>query len=207
MNYAQRNATILSRLDRHAKQAAENCLAIAQNASNRRDELQRELQRNSFLTPEGKRAKLTEELAGAEPRMREARGPIDSAAKGVERLRGQLKSAPVDRTDAVAEMRNAEIRAYVRSMESSLLRSAAMLSDPRIRDAVLDQPAALSGVPELDYQKAKAARDEQVQEQLNGAKLREIEALQAVVDEANAVAGVAANDLASLAGEVGFRAA
>jgi hypothetical protein len=202
-NYTARNTIILAGLDRHAKhpsapalrKAAEQCLAIAQKFSDQRDELERD----GRYTIEGKRERLKEMLPAATRLMGDARAPIDGAKKGLERLRGELKSAPVDRTDAVAEMRNAEIRAYVRGMESSLLRSAAILSDPRIRDAVLDQPAALSGIPEVDYQRAKAARDEQVQEALNGPKLREIEALEPVVGEADAAAGIAQNDLTSLA--------
>ncbi len=57
----------------------------------------------------------------------------------------------------------------------------------------------MSGVPQKDYETAKSARDAELNEQLNGPKLREIAALQAVVDEADAAAGIAQNDLTSLA--------
>jgi hypothetical protein len=154
MNYAARNGLLLSGFDRHAKhpsaaelrKAAENCLAISQNFSNRCDELQRD----SNYTPAGRLAKLSEERAAAERRMQDARGPIDSAAKSVERLRGELKPVPVD-------------------------------------------PIPSSGVSAENYLKGLAARDEE----LNGARVRAIEALQPVIDEASAAAGVAFNDLAS----------
>jgi hypothetical protein len=199
MNYAQRNAFILAGLDRHAahpatpalRKAAEQCLAIAQKFANQRDELEG----NSNYTINGKRAKLKEVFPAAQRLMGDARAPIDGAKKGLERLRGELKPVPaVGRTDD-----DAEIRTYVRSMESSLDRSAAMLSNPTIREAVLGKFAALSGVPEVDWAKAKVARDEELNEQLNGPKLREIEALEAVVAEADGAAGIAQNDLTSLA--------
>ena len=204
MNYAARNGFILAGLDRHTthsataalRKAAEACLAIAQNFANQRDELEQD----GRLTIEGKREKLKEAYAGAQPRMRDARGPIDGAKKGLERLRGELKPVPpVGRTDAIAEMRDAEIRTYVRSIESSLDRSALVLSDPATREAALGQPAFMSGIPQKDYEAAKLARDQQLNEELNGPKLAEIEALQAVVDEADAAAGIAQNDLLSLA--------
>jgi hypothetical protein len=204
MNYTQRNGFILAGLDRHTthsataalRKAAEACLAIAQNFSNQRDELERD----GRLTLAGKREKLKEAYAGAQPRMRDARGPIDSAAKNLERLRGELKPVPaVGRTDAIAEMRDAEIRSYLRSIASSLDRSALVLSDRATREAALGAPAFMSGIPQKDYEAAKSARDAELQEQLNGGKLAEIAALQAVVDEADAAAGIAQNDLVSLA--------
>jgi hypothetical protein len=203
MNFQQRNSFVLAGLDRHTthpataalRKAAEQCLAISQNFANQRDELERD----GRLTLAGKREKLKEAYAGAEPRMRDARGPIDSAAKNLERLRGELKPVPVKQPDPVTEMRNAEIRAYLRSMPSSLDRSAVILSNPTMRDAALDQPAELSGVPQKDYEAAKLARDQQLSEELNGPKLRQIAELEAIIDEADAAAGIAQNDLLSLA--------
>jgi len=63
--------------------------------------------------------------------------------------------------------------------------------DPQILDAVLDAPAALSGVSAEHYALAKAAREKQ----LHGAKLDAAEALEAVVSEAAACTAVACNDL------------
>jgi hypothetical protein len=145
----------------------------------------------------GKQAQLAELRATQERLMADARAPIDSAMKGIDRLRGQIKPAPVDRTDAVAEMRRAEIRTYMRGL-TDLARKGKLLSpqpDPSILDSVLDMPCELSGVTAEDYALARQAREEQ----LHGPKLREIEALQAVVGEADAAASIARADLASLA--------
>jgi hypothetical protein len=202
MSYAKRNAGILDRIDRHAahpstaalRRAAENCFTIAENFAKHRDFLERD----GFFTPEGKRAKLTEALTKQFARdMRDARQPIEAAAKDIERLRGEIKPVPVDRTDVVAAMERAEIRAFIRGL-SDKDRIAALLQqpDPKVLDAVLDAPAALSGVPEQHYAAAKAAREEQ----LFGAQLAEIDALQAVVDEANAAATIARTDLATVVG-------
>jgi hypothetical protein len=197
MNFAARNGLLLNRLDRHAahpataelRKAAENCFTVAQNFANYCDELAQD----RFLTADGKRAKLAEARTKYEREMETARAPIDSAAKGVERLRGQIKLAPIDRTDAVAEMRRAELRTYMRSL-SEPARMGALLApqpDPQILDAVLDAPAALSGVSAEHYALAKTAREKQ----LHGAKLDAVEALQEIIGEANAAAAVARNDL------------
>jgi hypothetical protein len=200
MSYAKRNANILDRIDRHAahpstaalRKAAEACFTIAEKFAKHRDSLERD----GFLTPAGKRAKLTEALTKQFARdMRDARAPIEAAAKDIELLRGNIKPVQVDRTDVVAAMERAEIRAFIRSLPSAD-KIAALLNhaDPKILDAVLDAPAALSGVPEQHYAAAKEAREEQ----LFGPQLKEIEALQAVVDEASAAATIARGDLRSV---------
>src|SRR6266481_4377901 len=123
MSYAQRNANILDRIDRYAvhpstaalRKAAENCFTIAENFAKHRDFLERD----GFFTPEGKRAKLTEALTKTFARdLRDARKPIQDAAKDIERLRGNIKPVQVDRTDVVAAMERAEIRAFIRSLPS-----------------------------------------------------------------------------------------
>jgi hypothetical protein len=100
MNFAARNALILRGFDRHAahpsapalRKAAEQCLAISQDFAIKRAELERD----SRYTIEGKLARLKEVRAEVESQMQLARGPIDSAANFLERLRGQLKPTPVE---------------------------------------------------------------------------------------------------------------
>jgi hypothetical protein len=196
----RRNQSILNRFDRHAENpatarlaaAAAECLTISEKFANQRELLERD----GYLTPEGKRAKLAEALTKQFARdMRDARVPIEAAAQEVTRLRGEIKPVQVDRTDVVAAMERQEIRAFIRGL-SSQDKIAALLkqADPKILDAVLDAPAALSGVPEQQYAAAKAAREQQ----LFSPQLQEAAALQAVVDEANAAARVARNDLATV---------
>jgi hypothetical protein len=196
-----RNQSILARFGRyeHPKtadltKAAENCLTIAEQFANQRELLERD----GYLTPQGKRARLTEALTKQFARdMRDARAPIEAAAKDIERLRGNIKPVAVDHTDIVAAMARAEMRAYIRGLSSKdQIEALLKRSDPRILDAVLDPNVAaeVSGVPEQHFAAAKAAR-EQI---LFGDQLREIEALQAVVDEANAAATIARTDLAAV---------
>jgi hypothetical protein len=200
MNYKhKRNATLLDRIDRHAhpstaalRKAAENCFTIAENFAAHRDLLERDGQ----FTAQGKNARLREALTKTVAHdLRIARKPIDDARQEIERLRGGIKPVQVDSTDVVAAMERAEIRAFIRSLPSTE-RIAALLTqpDPKILDAVLSAPAALSGVAEQHYSAAKSAREEQ----LFGPQLAEIDALKAVVDEANAAATIARGDLRSV---------
>jgi hypothetical protein len=195
----RRNQSILDRFNKYAHpktaalvRSAEHCLTIAEQFANQRARLDAD----NHLTAAGRSAKLTDSLTKQFARdMRDARAPIEAAAKDVERLRGNIKPTAVDRTDVVAAMERAEIRAFIRGLPSGD-KIAALLkqADPKILDAVLDAPAALSGVPEEHYARAKTAREEQ----LHGPQLREIDALKAVVDEANAAATIARADLAAV---------
>jgi hypothetical protein len=107
MNFAARNRLLLSGFDRHAahpatpalRAAAEQCLAIAQKFSDQRDEL---LQDGRYSAA-GKQARLAELRATQDRLMADARAPIDSAMKGIERLSGQLKPVPVDGIPASGE--------------------------------------------------------------------------------------------------------
>lgn len=210
MNYGPRNASILSRLDRHAahaataglRKAAENCFAISQRFADDATEIAQDRR----YSAEGKRAKLAEARAQKDALMRDARGPIDTAQKGVEALRAQIKPVVVDQSP-VAEMRRAELRTYMRNLPDDPKRMAALLGafdgrtriepDSKIVEAVLDAPAFLSGVSAEHYALAKTTRDERV----HATQFREIRALQDVIDEANAAAAVARADLGNVAGD------
>jgi hypothetical protein len=65
---------------------------------------------------------------------------------------------------------------------------------PEILDSVLDKPAVLSGVPAEIYAKAKDAR----QQQLFAPQIAELEELETVVSEVDAIAQIARNDLRSV---------
>ncbi len=91
-------------------------------------------------------------------------------------------------------MRHNQMVLGIRGMTSQEQIAALVKGDPEILDAVLDATPLASGVPEQHYVAAKTAREEQ----LFGAQLAEIDALQAVVDEANAAATIARTDLATV---------
>ena len=111
MNYGPRNASILSRLDRHAahaataglRKAAENCFAISQRFADDATEIAQDRR----YSAEGKRAKLAEARAQKDALMRDARGPIDTAQKGVEALRAQIKPVVVDQSPVADAARRA----------------------------------------------------------------------------------------------------
>ena len=197
MSLADRNKSILERVDRHAehpsanalRKAAENCLAVSERFARERDLIAQ----NGHLTQEGVRAQLTEALRRTYDRdLRDARKPFDAAAAKLKSMREQVKPAQVDRTDVVAALERQEIRAFVRGLNvqerTKLLTPG---SDPRVLDAVLDAPAALSGVPEPYFAQVKAWREEQ----LHGPLLKEIADLDSLLSESQNAAVIARGDL------------
>jgi hypothetical protein len=66
--------------------------------------------------------------------------------------------------------------------------------DARVLDAVLDMPPEYSGLSKEQYGQVKAAREEQ----LRGPLLREIEAAEEVLAEAESAAAIARGDLMSI---------
>jgi hypothetical protein len=211
MNYGPRNALLLSRIDLHKahaahaelRKAAETCLAISQNAANKRDDVWQD--RN--LSAEGKRAKLAEMRAAQERLQADARRPISAALKAAEQQRAAAtKPVELDRSPA-AEARRIEMRTYLRALpvHEQLGRLMGANADPEAIEAALDRQPWLSGIPAVEYAKVQAAHAEQLQ--LNNPKLPAIEALEAVAGEADAVATVAGADLANIAADSGVAAA
>jgi hypothetical protein len=196
-----RNESVLKRLERFAehpampklRDAAANCLAIGEKFANQRQQLERD----GHLSEIGRRAKLTEATKAHARELREARAPIREQADRIASLRGQIKPVAVDRSDIVSALERAEIRAYVRGLRTQDQITALLKqNDPKILDAVLEMPAALSGVAPEHFQIAKAAREQQ----LHGPLLKEIAKLESIVAEADAAAKVARNDLAAASG-------
>lgn len=197
MSLADRNKSILERIDRYAdhpsanglRKAAENCLAVSERFARERDLIVQ----NGHLTQEGVRAQLTDTLRRTHGRdLRDARKPLEVAAGKLKTMREQVKPAQIDHTDVVAALERQEIRAFVRSLTSQdrtkLLTPG---GDPRVLDAVLDAPAALSGVPENYFAQVKSWREEQ----LHGPLLNEIAELDALLSEAQNAAVIARGDL------------
>jgi hypothetical protein len=201
MNLNPRNQSVLKRLEKFAEhpampkllQAATNCLSVAEKFAAQREQLERD----GHLSEIGRRAKLTEATKAYARDLRDARAPIAEAAKQIENLRGTIKPVQIDRSDIVSALERAEVRAFIRGLRipeqiTALLKQ----NDPKILDAVLEMPAALSGVAPEHYAAAKAAREEQ----LHGPVLKQVSELQTVVDEADAAAQIARNDLVTASG-------
>jgi hypothetical protein len=191
MSFSEARQPQLERIgDARLRAAAAQCLAIGDKFAQQRDLLERD----SHLSDVGRRAKITDAVRVHARDLRDARKPILEAQQNLDRLRGQIKPVAIDRTDVVAAMERQEIRAFIRGLSSQDKISALLKNnDPKILDAVLDAPAALSGIEEQHYAAALAAR----KEQLHGPALMEIEQLKTVIDEANAVAQTARRDLMS----------
>lgn len=196
-----RTQSILKRLEKFSEHpatpkliaAATNCLAIAEKFAAQREQLDRDVN----LSDLGRRAKITDATKSHARALRDARVPIAEVAQQIENLRGKIKPVAVDRTDVVAAILRAEIRTYMRGLGTQD-QIAALLkqSEPAILDAVLETPAALSGVAPEHYAVAKETRERQ----LHGPALKQIAELQTIVDEADAAAQVARNDLAVTSG-------
>jgi hypothetical protein len=99
---------------------------------------------------------------------------------------------PVDRNDVVAAMERQELRATIAEMpDAERIGFVLGTSDPRIIEAVLGQPAVVSGIPEEVFSKVEAS----YQERRYAKELREIRDLEAVVAEAEAAARVARDEM------------
>jgi hypothetical protein len=196
MSYAVRNQNILARIDRHEhpdtaklRAAAQRCLDVSERFSHKRAEVDQD----TFLTRDGKRAHLIDALRKDYGRdLRDARGPLDVFAKNIAAVRDAIKPVMIDRTDVVAAMERQELRAFIRGLPHAE-KTALLLENPdaRFLDAVLDAPAALSGVPPEIYGRAKQAREEQI----HGPVLRELEAMESLLADAQNAATIARNDL------------
>jgi hypothetical protein len=199
MSYLARNQSIFERIDRHnraetakLRAAAQKCLAISERLAQERAAIDRD----GHLTREGKQARLTEVLKKNYGReLRDARKPFDEFARNIAAVRETVKPVTVDRTDVVAAMERQEMRAFMRGL-SNAEKTALLLESPdaRFLDAVLDAPAALSGIAPEIYGRAKDAREEQI----HGPVLRELEAMEALLADAQNAALIARNDLMSI---------
>ncbi|WLA78816.1 hypothetical protein [Bradyrhizobium elkanii] len=197
MSYAKRNANILGRIDRHGdhasarllREAAEKCLEISERFAKERADIEK----NNHLTPDGRKAQLLESLKTRHARdLRDARKPLEDFAKSIESMRAKVKPAEIDRGDIVGALERMEIRTFVfNSTNAEKMKLLLEDADPVILDAVLSAPRALSGVPAEYYDRAKAAREEQ----LHGPVLRDIAAAQEVLSEARNAAAIARADL------------
>jgi hypothetical protein len=132
------------------------------------------------------------------------RDVMDSGAKVTEmrsrlnEIQASIKSPAFDKMDVSAALGRQEIRAALRGM--SLADRAALLvgdgADPRFVEAVLEQPAMLSGTPKELYERVLTER----LETLFSAQIAQGEELDQQIEEANAGLQTARQDLAKSSG-------
>jgi hypothetical protein len=201
-NYNLRNASLLSQVQAHPLKAAlAKALDIAEAFAGDVEFLQ--LDKN--LSQEGRNNARQAKLRAAIRDLRDARAPIGELQAKLDAKRKAVAMPPFPADDIVGFLRRQELRAALRSMENSGQR-ALMLEDPAFADALLEQPAALSGLhPQhgegdakdqgnQDFILVEAVKKRRL-ESLFAPQLAEIAELEGTIAEAFSIANIARNDL------------
>jgi hypothetical protein len=113
-----------------------------------------EFARDQNLTPVGRKAALRS-WAQAEPieALRKARAALTAGDRAIAETRAKMNTALVDKGDFAGAVLRSDIRKWVNAMPPA--QRSAMLAtgeyDPQIAAAILEAPAALSGVSEKQH--------------------------------------------------------
>lgn len=150
------------------------------------------------LSPEGKRAKAAEAAKGAVKDLLEASKGQRWALAQVVGEKMHMKPKPVSAEDARGELRRSEIRAYVRSLPQGQRITAALelAKDDDALDALLDAPAALSGLPVEQFKHLTDV----FSQRHHGKRLAELEAMEKDAEVAKAGVDVVLGELKTAAG-------
>jgi hypothetical protein len=153
------------------------------------------------LSAEGRNNARRAKLKAAIRDLRDARAPINELQAKLDKKRAAVAIPPFDPKDVVGFLRRQELRAALRTMETGP--RELLLKDPAFADAMLEQPAVLSGLfladgfegtasPEIqrDREIVAAAKQRRL-ETLFAPQLAEIEELEKTVTEANMIADLA----------------
>lgn len=163
-------------------------------------ELHKTNEKHKRYTPAGLADQLREYVGNdVTPKLSPMKAELERAKGDILTKRAQLKPKPAsDPKDAAAAIRRAEIRSFLRSMTDDQRRTALMGRDanPEYIAAMLEAPAAESGVPNSSY---KLLYDAAVKEQ-HGPLLEEIEHLEEAVQVAERALNAAALDIRNQAG-------
>src|SRR5215217_2018428 len=186
--FDQLKRSLIARLPNHpdgARMAVviNEVLQVAQKFEERR----RELELANHLTAHGRREALKKELVERHARdLRDASAPIAEARERLRTMRQGLKPRPsVDRSDFVGALERQEMRATIAEMpDAERTQFVLTTKDARIVEAVLGQPAVVSGLPDDVYEKLESG----YQQRVYGKELQEIRDLETVVAEAEAAA-------------------
>lgn len=117
------------------------------------DEFREKVAKDPRLTEVGRREKVAETAKGMIREALDAARPQRSAMAQVIGQRMHMKPKPLERENAVAELRRQELRAFVRSQPPAKRLSTAieLAEDDEALSALMDAPAALSGLPVDQY--------------------------------------------------------
>jgi len=204
-----RNSQLLRQVGRHPLKAAlARCFDIAETFQSDVEYL---LQLQSKkLGVAGYDDERQAKLRAAIRDLRDARAPIGEMQAKLDAKRKAVAIPKFDPKDIVGFLRRQELRAALRSMNAA--QRELTLNNPQFADALLEQPAALSGLflaedfkgtvsPEIqrDRDIVAAAKQKRL-ETLFAPQLAEIDELEKVVAEGNMVADLARVDLQSHSG-------
>ena len=161
--------------------------------------LKERLAQDNRLSDVGRRARLAEEAKTTLAReFAKASEPVRKGLAHFKARRESLKPPEPNRNDAVGEMRRMEIRAYLASLpaEKRTTQAFELAKNQECETAILDAPAALSGMPAEHYERLRADRIER----LFAAELREIEAMEGDYQNAGAALAIVRGQLREASG-------
>ena len=177
------------------KQTVNGCFGVGELIEQTRTKL--EADRN--LSEDGKRTKLADIVkTDLVHRFVQITRAYRQALESLDVRRAQIKPAPIDRTDVVAEAQRAEVRSVLRALPPDARSAKAFElanSDDLATAAILDRPA----MTDLPRDRIEAIRNQHLKK-LHGPA---IEALQQASDEVAAVGGAvdaAARELQAASG-------
>jgi hypothetical protein len=135
------------------------------------------------LTPDGVKSDLltfgAQKLA---PVLYRGRQVVEAAKREVADKRSQIKLQPADKTDLAGAMRRAELRDWLRNKSeadrSAYLREHAESLAPEIALAMLEMPAEVSGISQLQH----SAMVDRVLEATHGEAISEIKQLERAIE-------------------------
>lgn len=175
----QAYAELSGRLDKAAPHATMmlNCLNRVFAVGAEFDEARAKVAKDLHLSDVGRNAKVAEIARAKVREVLEAAKPQRGAMAQVIGQRLHMKPKPVKAEDARGELRRAEVRSYVRSLDASKRIGAALqlAEDDEALGALLDASPMLSGLPADQYAHLeKIYRDRHFSDQI--AKLDGVEA-------------------------------
>jgi hypothetical protein len=202
-----RNAQLLQQVASHPlKSTLARCLDLAETFAG---DVQF-LQLNKDLSESGRNNARQAKLRAAIRDLRDARAPINELQGKLDAKRKAVAMPKFDQTDVVGFLRRQELRAALRSAANTGQRTL-LLEDPTFADAMLEQPAALSGLhPQhgegeakdqgnQDFILVEAVKKRRL-ESLFAPQLAEIGEMEKIISEANMIADIARVDLQSNSG-------
>jgi hypothetical protein len=201
-----RNSKLLEQVGRHPlKSALARCLDISESFAGDVEFLT--LDKN--LSAEGRNNARQAKLRAAIRDLRDARAPINDLQSKLDAKRKAVAMPKFDQADVVGFLRRQELRAALRASANAGQR-ALLLEDPAFADAMLEQPAALSGLQPQQIGEAKdqgnqdfllvEATKKRRLESLFAQELAQIDAMEKTIAEANMIADIARVDLQSHSG-------